>query len=175
MSDEEQKNVANYEVLMKARTDYDNLGIELNIDNYEKYLNVSFSPQVIGATDYGRVMDAGRDVGTYVYSGIEANVSVSGKSDNYDYNDVVVTVRYVGFYVPYSKDDFKKIMRDEISTEDFFLDNMIAIDLPLTVTTDIIGSGSSSSTINMPDGYWVMTSSVELAYEVIDVSGFLVK
>ncbi|MBE6913510.1 MAG: hypothetical protein E7472_01045 [Ruminococcaceae bacterium] len=175
LSVEEQKQVKNYEDLEKAREDFDNLGIHLTVDNYDKYLNVSFNPQLFDATDYARMMGLDKDIGTYVYSGIETSVNVSGKTDNYDYNDVVVTVKYSGFYVPLSADIIKQQNKGEITYEEYFYNNMSDIDVSLTATTDIVGNGSASNLISIPDGYWVWNDTVSLSYEVVDVSGILTK
>ena len=175
LSDEEQTKVKNYSDLEKAKKDFAALGIQLTIDNYENYLNVSMNPQLFGALDYARAMGLNMDIGSYVYTGIEPNVTVSGKSSNYDYNDVKVTVKYTGFYVPFSGDIMKQINKGQLTQEDYFLNNMVDIDVTLTATTDIIGSGFASSPINLADNNWVMNSSVSISYEVVDVSDVLTK
>ena len=175
LSTEEQGQVKNYKNLEKARQAFNALGIPLTLENYEKYLNVSFSPQLVDATDYGRMIGVNVDTGSYVYSGIETSVYVSGKSENYDYNDVIVTVKCSGFYVPHSAEIIKKSNKGELDLEKYFLENANDIDFSLTATTDIVGNGSDSHTIEMPDGYWVMSSAVDLSCEVVDISGILTK
>ena len=175
LSTEEQGQVKNYKNLEKARQAFNALGIPLTLANYAKYLNVSFSPQLVDATDYGRMIGVNVDTGSYVYSGIETSVYVSGKSENYDYNDVIVTVKCSGFYVPHSAEIIKKSNKGELDLEKYFLENANDIDFSLTATTDIVGNGSDSHTIEMPDGYWVMSSAVDLSCEVVDISGILTK
>jgi len=176
LSAEEQKQVKNYDDLEEAKKNYNDLGIVLTVENYDKYLNVSIDPQLFDAIDYGRAMGLDRNIGSYVYSGIENNVFVSGKTANYDYNDVVVTVKCSGFYLPLIADIVKQINKGQITYDEYALDNMVPINESLTVTTDIIGDGFNSSAITIPDGYWVVDSTIDtIEFEVVDVSGILTK
>lgn len=175
LTDEEKNQVENYNILLEARKTYDSLGIQLTVDNYEKYLDFSCSRKLTGAIDYGQAMGASKNIGQYVYTAIEIESAVKGKSSNYDYSDVMITVKVTGYYVPYSQDIMKKINRGELELEDYYKDNMKPVDITLNISTDFIGAGSDSSIISIPDGYWVMDESVQIGYEVIEVTGIMTK
>lgn len=149
--------------------------IQLTVDNYEKYLDFSCSRKLAGAIDYGQAMGTGKNIGQAVYTTIAPTVTVRGKSSNYDYNDVMVKVKVTGYYVPYSQEVMKKINKGKLELENYIKDNMIPIDVTLNVSTDILGAGSDSSTISVSDDYWVMDTSVEMDYEVIEVTGTMTK
>lgn len=175
LSEEEKKHVNNYDALLEAKSKYDSLGIKLTVDNFEEYLNFSCSKTLTNAIDYGQVMGVGKSIGQSVYRAIEPKISVKGKSSNYDYNDVVITVNITGHYVPYSQDIMKKINRGDLTLKDYYKNNMKPIDVTLNIETDIIGSGSNSTIINIPDNFWVMSESVNISYEVINVTGIMTK
>lgn len=175
LSAEEQKKVNNFDVLEKAKDDFAQLGVHLTLDNYDKYLDVSVSRKLLDGIDFAYMMGLDKAIGTNVYSAIQTEIYVQGKSANYDYNDVVVTVKITGFYVPQSAEVIRKTNKGEISTEDYFLENMNPIDITLTAVTDIVGKGSDSAKITMEDSYWVWDSTIEIGYEVVSVSGILTK
>lgn len=175
LTDKEKSQVGNYNILLEARKTYESLGIQLTVENYEEYLDFSCSRKLTGAIDYGQAMGIDNNVGTNVYTAIETWATVKGKSSNYDYNNVEVTVKVTGYYVPYSQDIMKKINRNELKLEDYFMENMEPIDVTLKINTDIIGEGSASNIINIPEGYWIMDVSAEMSYEVIDVTGIMSK
>ena len=171
LTPEEKNQVKNYNTLIEAKEKYDALGIKLTMDNYEKYLNISCSRNLSGGMSYGRAMGMGKDVGGSVYTSIESSLSVSGKSDNYDYNDVVVIAKISGYYIAFSQDDMKNINKGNTTLEEYYKSHMEPIDITLTADTDILGKGSDSSILKIPGDKWVMDTSVEIGYEIIDISG----
>lgn len=175
LSDEEQTKVKNYKELEKAKKDLESLGVLLTIDNYENYLNVGVQAKKFGPLDYARAMGLNKDIGSYVYTGIELNSYVRGKSSNYDYNDVKVTVKCTGYYVPFSAENQKKINKGDVTLAEYILNNRVDVDETFTMTTDIIGSGSASGQIKIQDGYWILDSDLSVSYEVVAISGFLSK
>lgn len=165
LTDEDKGKVKNYSKLENAKKELSELGIVLNIDNYEKYLNVNMDPKLIDGVDIGIISGLGKSVGSTVFTGIESNVSVSGKSNNYDYNDVVVTARYTGWYVP---------LDNNVSiSEEWLKDNMVDIDVTLKAEADIVGRGSDTNIIKAPEGKFFNSAGVEIHYEIVDVSGVM--
>ena len=150
-------------------------GIELTIDNYETYLNVSLNTDTIDPIDYSTVTGDKKPIGKDVYKGFETNLFVSGKSSNYDYNDVVVSVRIKGVYCPMTFDATKAINSGKTTREEYFLENHIEYDKILTAKTDIIGSGSDNDTIRITDDSYLLVGLTDTNYEVVDVSGTMTK
>lgn len=170
LSDEEKKQVSNYDTLLDAEKEYDSLGIKLTKDNYEKYLNISCSQTLKGELDYGEVMGASH-IGSSVYTAIDISLSVSAKSQNYDYNDVIVEVKITGYYVPLTANVVRRIGWN-LTMEEYYYDNMNPIDITLTATTDIVGSGEDVKTIELQDEQFLLDNSVEISgYEIVSVSG----
>ncbi len=146
--------------------------IELTLDNYKTYLDVHCSNQLGGAADYGEMV-AGRHVGESVYTAIDSFLVVDGKSDNYNYNDVSVTVKFTGQYVPFSVEVNEQLNKGEVTMEDYCASHLEPVDITLTANADIIGHGSNGHTIQLPSDLWTYSSSADLTYEIIDVSGTL--
>lgn len=167
LSDDDKKKVSNYQTLEEARKAFESLGTQITLDNYSNYLNVSVETKLDGGMDFGTYMGNGTKIGTYVYDKINCAVNVSGKSKNYDYNDVAVTVHFSGNYIPlYGLEDFD---------EEYLKNHMTDIDFDLTSNTDIVGDGNAVNVIEVPKGYYLFNSSscVEVQYEIVDVSGFM--
>lgn len=170
LTEEEKLKVQNYSTLLEARQQVDSLGIKLTLDNYEKYLNVSCARKLTDGIDFGLAMGSNK-IGSAVYRQIDYSLSVSGKSQNYDYNDVVVTAVITGYYVPYSQAVHKKINKREITNEDYFKSHMEPIAVELTADTDILGRGSDNKSYTIPNNEWVHDTSVSIGYEITDISG----
>ena len=159
-------------VLSLCGCDLFDSGIKLTTENYETYLNVGLTSELGGALDYSQVMGSDRKSGVAVYTDITLNISVSGKFDNYNYNDVVVKAKVTGTYLPYTASDMRLINKDEIDFEKYVDDNLESIDVSLTATTDIVGIGADSQTIDVTGGRWILDVS-DISYEIIEVSGKL--
>ena len=150
-------------------------GIELTKDNYETYLNVFVESNTIDPIDYSTVWGDKNPSGSYVYKGFETRISVSGKSSNYDYNDVVVKVRITGSYVPFTKSVIQAINRGQTTMEEHVEKNHVEYNAVLTAKTDIIGSGNDSDKINLTDDSFLMVGLSGEKYEIIEVSGLMTK
>ncbi len=171
LSEENKSKVSNYYTLLEARSKFDSLGIKITLDNYEKYLSVSCKKKLSGAIDFGQAMGTGRNAGTYVYTQIDFQLEVSGKSKNYDYNDVIVTAKINGHYVPFSQDVEKKINKGTLSLDEYYKSHMEPLDLTLIANTDILGNGTDTKSISIPSNYWVMDSSATTGFEIVEISG----
>lgn len=167
LSDEDQKKVGNYQTLEDAKKAFDALGTQITLENYTNYLNVSVDTKLDGGMDFGTYMGNGTTIGTYVYDKINCAVNVSGKSKNYDYNNVAVTVHFSGSYIP--------LYGLYESDEEYIKNHLTDIDFDLIANADIVGDGYAENIIEVPDGYYLFNSSacVEVQYEIVDVSGVM--
>ena len=152
--EEDQQKVENYNILLSAKEQYKNLGIKLTRDNYEKYLAVDFNLS-----------------GNYVYTEIELNARVSGKSPNYDYNDVTVTVSIQGDYLPFTYEIYKKLNSGAMSLEEYAADYKTDVNKTLILQTDILGVGEAQDKIILNEDMWTLDKGSSLEFEVVDVSG----
>ncbi|MBQ6239551.1 MAG: hypothetical protein IJK56_04205 [Firmicutes bacterium] len=98
LSATEQKQVENYHILEEAQKAYDALGIQITLENYSKYLNVNIDTYLSDGMDLGQWVGIGKTVNDTVYTSIKSVVTISGKSNNYDYNDITVRVKFTGNY-----------------------------------------------------------------------------
>lgn len=167
LSVEEQKKVENIKTLEDARAAYDALGIQITKDNYSQYLSIDIATTVEDGIDYGIYMGLGKSIGSTVYQKIRTSVSVNGKSSNYDYNDVAVTVKFSGMYIPFTG----WLSEDEV--EDYMKEHVQYVDYNITANSDIVGNGYAERVFDLEDGYYVFnrSSSVDLQYELVDVTG----
>ena len=123
--------------------------INLTLDNYEQYLNVSASYYGEGAT-WSSLQRK------YVYPQIVNSVSVASTSSFVKFYDCVIEVEIVGQYsYTYSKD------YDKTTSE------------TITITLSLGGTGSNSKTINTSLGSKAYDI-VGRGYEVISVSGYVI-
>ena len=141
-------------------------GIELTIDNYEKYLDVDCSLYLSDGIDYGEAMGTDRRIGRAVYKSIGADLEVNGKSTNYDYNDIVVKVEIAGDYYSYSEDEMTTFIQTGEPTESQ------TCSFSLSAETDIVGHGYDSYTFIIPNNKWVLNGGT-IGYEITEVSGTL--
>ena len=139
--------------------------VELTLENYQKYLSVTCSNSLGGQMDVGTVAGLGKEVGSLVYTTIESALSVEGKSSNFNYEDVEVTVKISGYYVPLNYGI------DSSEFEEYFLNNMNPIDFTLTVDTDISGNGKDSNVINLDNDCWIEKAGVSIDYEIVEIKG----
>ena len=150
-------------------------GTELTLENYEKYLNVEVNRKLTGGLNLGEVVYGRTLAGQTVYTGIEYDVTVSGKTSNYDYEDVVVTVKIANSYIsaPANKNYFSFIenaLKDTEKANEYFT----PIDLTLIIETDIVGNGSKSDSINVQDGNCITDYLITGGFEVADIAGRIV-
>ncbi|WP_322180658.1 hypothetical protein [Neglectibacter caecimuris] len=169
--EEDQQKVENYNILLSAKEQYKNLGIKLTRDNYEKYLAVDFNLEYGGKIDAAKVMGYNIQSGNYVYTEIELNARVSGKSPNYDYNDVTVTVSIQGDYLPFTYEIYKKLNSGAMSLEEYAADYKTDVNKTLILQTDILGVGEAQDKIILNEDMWTLDKGLSLEFEVVDVSG----
>ena len=140
--------------------------IELTLDNYSKYLSVT--SVVTDAVDlsgqlYVRNLNNGNGIRYdggytfYLYKYFDRYTRVSGVSTNFNYNDVVVTVRYTGSYKTVN------------TTTNVWTDGD-PINIDVTVECNITGQGSNHGKIQGNGGYMLKKMS-NIKYEVIAISG----
>lgn len=142
--------------------------IQLTTENYKTYLDVNVEV-VGGGKDYPNMFDSD----PICYSAIDAIATVKGASSNYNYENVVITIKVSGEYEHMSglsaydwpSTDGKK----PINMED------------IVITTNIAGNGEGRSSMNVVDNFdgygdydvarmdWTYPK-----YEVVSVSGYVV-
>ena len=135
--------------------------IELTLDNYSDYLDVSVSWYGTGEKYFlnnGLKITSNYEALVMVDS-VGMSVEVSGVSTNFNYNDVTITLKIKGNYNCY---DFLNIDGPEY-TYDY--------ESILTVDTNISGSGSNSDFIELSDHLVTHDYLISGEYEIIEISG----
>ena len=116
--------------------------IELTLDNYDKYLVLDM--------DYGLGGERWDDFyNAYAYNIFEPNFTITGASNHFLYNDVVITIRFNGSYFTYTV------------TKSF--------DKTIDITGNVGGFGSYTTPIRLD--FYIKINSLHLTYEVVSVSG----
>ncbi len=129
---------------------------ELTLENYTNYLNISAIPLFTGK-DW-LMKPSGSPNSITCNSKAEYQMTATGASSNYDYNNVVVTVKVTAIYNTFS--GFEKTENVEVSKE-------------LTITCDIGGSGTGQVVIfeGREQSYQIEKNSLDVSWEVVSVSG----
>ena len=145
-----------------------NNDIELTMDNYKKYLDIS-NISIQNSGEYYQVKYFDDDDVYYIdgYDEIRFEASVEGASPNFIYNDVYVTVRFSGKY-----DAFDFVVFD---ASDIIFDE--AFDFDITVEANVAGNGSDLYIIDI--GGWGSTGGsffsnrdfFEVSAEVVNITG----
>lgn len=148
-------------------------GIKITKENYETYLNISCSIEMGDPIDYAQAIGSDRSSGVSVYTSITPSLTVSGKSELYDYSDIEVVVKITGSYLPYTATSLKQINKNEIDFEEYYEENNKQVELTLSAVTDVVGAGVDSETIKLDANKWVLDESDNFSYEVIEVKGKL--
>lgn len=129
---------------------------ELTLENYATYLNLGSTTLFTGKDWLMKPADAPNSISCN--SKAECKVDVSGASSNYDYVNVVLTVKVSGTYDTFSGFD---------KTED------VAFSEEVVITCDIGGSGSGRVVAfeGIEKSYQIIENSIEYELEVISISG----
>lgn len=132
---------------------------ELTLENYTTYLNINKSIFFTGKDWLMKPSGAPNSIRTN--SKAECSVGVSGASSNYDYVNVVLTVKVSGTY------DTFNASNGIVKEED------IPFNEELTITCNIAGEGSAKVSIfeGVEEVYQVIQDSIECEMEVISISG----
>lgn len=134
--------------------------IELTVDNYDDYLSVGASISNPSFTDgvhvsYGIPYPNGEGGTYYIYEYLNARLNVEGKSTNFNYNDVVVTIKFNGKYRSHDLNDWSQEM---------------PIELELTANCDI--SGCDLVTDKFTDsGSYLHEEAIYADWEIVSISG----
>lgn len=129
---------------------------ELTLENYTTYLNLGSTTFFTGKDWLMKPADAPNSISCN--SKAECEVDVSGASSNYDYVNVVLTVKVSGTY-----DTFKGFEK----TED------VAFSEEVVITCDIGGSGTGRIVAfeGIEKSYQIIENSIDYELEVVSISG----
>lgn len=140
---------------------------KLTLDNYKKYLKFTSDAYATQTEDsssacyyYKYGIDVGDTVVTYFNNGYGLLAKVEGASTNFNYNDVVITVRFSGTY--------GILDPDNRSWVDYDMEEIY------TFECDISGAGSSWEIISvedMPPVGQTCTEILNIECEIIDIAG----
>jgi|GEM_PF-4503916 len=140
--------------------------IELSVDNYSKYLNVSeliycnSSPfeggHAVAVGGYGVKVPGGSAL--YLGDQFDCIARVSGASTNFNYNDVIIRFKCFGSY-------------EELNDLKGTSNGRKAFDCEVVVECNIAGEGKAKETIIMPSGKYTHESYIDSLWEVVSVSG----
>ncbi len=142
--------------------------IELTLDNYEQYLNVSGSTGTTWDFTSGHAYNVQHrdglkrtDGGTsfYIYRQILPTFTVEGVSTNYNYNDIQITIRIYGDYTIYDA-------REVTVADTCSVDKEIVID-----KINVAGEGRYDEVIELPEETGTIDDYVNLNWEVVGISG----
>jgi len=138
--------------------------IELTADNYSKYFDTSYicgcsNPKVsvASAGPYGLPLGNGRST-LYLYDSIGFSVDVKGVSQNYNYNDVVITFRCSGTYK-----DLVGTKGDTEGEKEFSRE--------ITVECNVAGNGNGKASISLSYNHYTESSLVDAQWEISSISG----
>ena len=143
--------------------------IEITLENYSKYLEIFDSVHTSGYPD---MEIGGRGIRTKTGSHVHSlhdtlgfYVSVSGKSQNFNYNDIKVTGRLKGSYGTY-----KSIVGEIVEGEEVF-NGSETFDKEIKVECDITGKAEYSEEGKTPDKTYTHDEEIESEFEVTSISG----
>lgn len=131
--------------------------IELTLENYATYLNISYRYNSEGNA---KILNFGDGKLISCTSMESCNMTVSGASPNYDYNNVVITLKVSATYDTY--EGFDKTA-GVTSTEE------------VTISCDIGGNGNQSFIIFDDPSCVIDTQSIKIDWEVVAISGIAVR
>lgn len=148
--------------------------IELTLDNYNKYLQVygradcnSFSTQDalnVSAVNGGKGIETNNGSWTYyVYKSLILSASVNGLSQNFNYNDIVVTGKLTVKYRAYNGN------KDENGYEAFT--DVETFEKEIVLECDIAGNASFQEDYKLPDGTYTENSVCIYEFVVTGISG----
>lgn len=130
--------------------------IELTLDNYSKYLKVGMGAHAEGLSTSNEHYTG--------YPFIEFTAAVSGISQNFNYNDIIVTGKVKGSYESF------RFYRDEL-----YLDASVPFEKEIVVECDINGNGTYSSPdseeIHMEPNRYIDDEHIKQEFEVTAISG----
>jgi len=130
--------------------------IELSLDNYKKYIDIE-----VKNMPYGNKIKP-KGLAFYCYDSVATYVKVKGVSSNYNYNDMVITIKSKG-----TCDGESSAGLSGLSKYDIPFENDIEIEC------DVSGSGEGANVTNMPMGYYTYDKSINGKYEVVSIKGKL--
>lgn len=146
-----------------------NKEIELTLDNYSKYLEI----KPAGSTDYynGAVLQDPMGVrtktGSKVFTligAVEFYTTISGKSQNFNYNDVKVTGRLKGTIGTF------KSTTGIVEGENVF-DGSEPFDKEVVLECDITGAANYTEKYKLPNKVYTTDDEIECEFEVTSISG----
>ena len=146
--------------------------IEITMDNYSKYLKIGGSigcnERLDNALGVGS-LNGGMGIATpsgstfYVYDSIYYSASVSGLSENFNYNDIKVTVKLTGSCKTY-EDKKSGGVYAFTGSQSFEKDD-------IEIECDITGNGRFYEEEELSGGAYTHSEMVESNFEIVSISG----
>ena len=149
--------------------------ILLTLENCYKYLNIGaaarcdsdiFDGKALGV----QMLNGGKGIETkngyhtfYVYKYINLFATVSGVSQNYNYNDISVTIKIQGTYRTYDDSKVNSGVYGFSGTETF--------EKEIEIECNVAGSGSFKEAMELSDGLYTHDDVIQFEVEVIKISG----
>ena len=133
---------------------------ELTVDNYSDYLNISVKPLFTGK-DW-LIKPTGSPNSISCNSQAESSIDIKSASSNYDYENVVITIRVTATYNTYEK--FEKTPNVAFADE-------------IALSCDIGGNGTGNLVVfkGIEKTYQIEENSLEYNWEVVAVQGTAIR
>ena len=139
--------------------------IELTLDNYSKYLKIGAwisnpsSTEGVNVQAFNSGNGIRYDGGNtyYLFKYFYHSVTVKGVSSNFNYNDIVITIRFTGTYKTVTLNTNEWTDGGEVNTE-------------VTIECNIAGNGSMRDKLEGNGGYMHAEMS-NIKYEIVAISG----
>nr|MCR5652411.1 hypothetical protein [Ruminococcus sp.] len=143
--------------------------IELTMDNYSKYLDItggiscnedSDNELYVGSLNRGYGIETPSGSTLYVYDTINYHASVEGLSQNFNYNDIKVTVKLTGSC---------KTFKLGAPSKSFYGSQSFENDIE--IECDITGNGSFNKDEKLSDGAYTASEVLKSNFEIVSISG----
>lgn len=141
--------------------------IELSLDNYETYLEVQTLAAQSGRElqlSFGEGLPYPGGVCVLVSSGGGYYLSIKGRSENFNYNDVKVVAHVTGNW------EYRRELGPASQTGKY---GNQEVDLTLEATGDITGQGEDRKTFEFPADCYSCRQLANCNVEIVEVSGSL--
>jgi hypothetical protein len=139
-------------------------GTELTTDNYAQYINLdikaSAGDPLFTCPDGVRISES--YMATMLYGSVFVNMTVSGASTNFNYNDVTIKVKAT---VTYRTDTYKNYFADIMESKE-------TQEFDLEAKTNISGNCDVIvAYYELPEGYYTHDYLISVDYEMVEVTG----
>ena len=154
-----------------------NGGTELTVDNYSKYLEISSyfidsdkaDGIIVSALNYGEGLQTKNGYVSHVYNIMDIVASVSGLSQNFNYNDIKITCKLTGTYGTYESEPAGTM--HELNYI-YGFSGSGTFSKEIVIECDISGNGyTSEEVINLSNRLYTSKEAIDYTLEVVSISG----